>query len=89
MSNNSSISSGILTANTLLFNGTTYLKSVVIQGGATVTIYDGIDATGKIIFQYDSQGTPNREFFDFSHMVQSKNGMYVVVTGGSTIVYYG
>ena len=78
---NSSVSSGPLTANTLLANAS-YVKSVLVGTGATVTLYNGTDTTGKNIF------SAGAGFYDFAHMVQSKNGLYVAVSGGTAYVYY-
>lgn len=86
---NSSISSGPLTTNTLLFNGATYLKSVLVGVGTKIIIYDNTSATGKIIFEYDASAVTSAVFIDFSHMVQSKNGMFVAISGGPAIVYFG
>lgn len=91
MSMNSSISSGPLSANTLLFNGTTYVKAVLVPVGGTVTLYDGTSASGKVIFTVAVSASDTRaQFFDFSHMVQAKNGLFAAVSGSQpSFVYYG
>lgn len=86
---NSAISSGPLTTDTLLFNGASYLKSVVVGAAANVNIYDNTSGTGKIIFSYNNATGTLPVFVDFSHMVQSKNGLFVNVVAGTVFVYYG
>ena len=86
---NSSFSSGPLTSDTLLFNGATYLKSVLIGIGGNVNLYDNTTGTGKLIFAYDNTTGTLPVFIDFSHMVQSKNGLFADVVAGTVYVYYG
>ena len=89
MSMNSSYASGPLTSDTLLFNGASYLKSVLVAAASNVNIYDNTSATGKIIFTCDNTTGTLPMFFDFSHMVQAKNGLYADVAAGTVHVYYG
>ena len=86
---NSSFSSGPLTSDTLLFNGATYLKSVVLGVGANLNLYDNTSGTGKLIFAFDNTTGTLPVFVDFSHMVQAKNGLFADVVAGTVFVYYG
>lgn len=89
MSMNSSYSSGPLTSDTLLFNGATYVKSVVLGIGANLNLYDGTSGSGRLIFAYDNTTGTLPVFIDFSHMVQSKSGLFADVVAGTVYVYYG
>ncbi|MDE3022990.1 MAG: hypothetical protein KGI54_14220 [Pseudomonadota bacterium] len=93
MSLNTSKSSGLLTANTLLATGRNLLKGVLLPAGAgspTITIYDNTAGSGKILFQAAGNGsTP--VVVNFTHAVQAELGLYVVLggTGPTAIVYFG
>lgn len=89
MSMNSAVSSGSLNTSTVLTSGTSYLKSVLVSAAGVVNIYDGTSASGKLIFAYDNGTGTLPVFVDFSHMVQSKNGLYVEILAATAIVYYG
>lgn len=84
-----SISSGVLAPGThVLFDGRHILNSVLIQPGATVTIYDNTAASGKIVFLYVNAGT-STEFVSFVDSPRVLIGLTVVVAAANAIVYYG
>jgi hypothetical protein len=85
-----SISSGVLTPGTAtLFNGRQTLNGVVIQPGATVTIYDnGSTAAGTILFLFVNAGT-NTETVVFYNAIRAENGLTVVTAAANSIVYFG
>ena len=89
MSMNSAYSSGPLTSDTLLFNGATYLKGVVLGIGANLNLYDNTSAAGKLIFAFDNTTGTLPVHVDFAHMVQSKTGLFADVVAGTVYVYYG
>ena len=80
-----SISSGLLSADTLVYQGRGTLNYILLTEASEVTIFDGTTGTGNILFQATSTGAQG---FDISP-VRCLEGIYVVVTSGSCIVYYG
>ena len=79
-----SLASGLLTTNALLFEGRGMFRGVNIHQG-TVSIYDGVDATGKLLFR----GSAEQAFSDSG--IRFTEGLYVdVETGdGEAVVYWG
>lgn len=89
MSHATSISSGVLTPGTsTLTNGKALLNGVLLQPGATVTIYDNTAASGTVVFLYVNAGTNTEEAL-FNKAVRCDIGMTVVVAAANAIVYYG
>lgn len=85
----SSISSGTLTpGTTTIFTGKALLNGVIIQPGATVTIYDNTAASGTPIFVFVNAGTSTAEAL-FNKSVRCDVGMTVVVAAANAIVYHG
>lgn len=78
------VSTGALGANTLIFEGRGVFRGVNVLAG-TVAVYDGVDATGTLLYQGDSE-------FVFSDTgIRFKNGLFLdAVTGtGEAVVYWG
>lgn len=82
------IASGVLTSATQVYTGRGTLNAVLVEGGATVTIYDNTSAAGKIMF-IATAGAGNTNLYGFNTHVRCDNGLHVVVSGGDCIVYYG
>lgn len=92
---NTSISSGSLSASTLIFTGKSLLVGACIGADgtnpATVTIYDNTSATGTILWQTVIPATGRNQTILFPLPIQAKTGLYVAIsgTGASAIVYRG
>lgn len=91
----SSISSGVLNANTLVFNGRQRVNALTVftdgTNDATVSIYDNSAASGKIAVKGLCVGANKVAHFIFENPVFLQDGLYAAVsgTGASFIVYYG
>lgn len=84
-----SVSSGIILASGLLHSGKGMLNSILITDGSDVTIYDGTTAAGKVLFQAGLTADLAPDLFNFSPPVRCDFGLYVAITTGQVIVYYG
>lgn len=83
------ISTGELApATTLVFTGRGTLNAATIQPGATLTVYDNIAASGKVILQYVNAGT-NTESIVFRNAVRFEIGLTVVGVAANVNVYWG
>lgn len=89
MSCPTAISSGLLTTATQVYTGRGTLNAVHVQEGATATIYDSLDASGKILFQGTVAEAASDELYGFNTHVRCENGLHVTVTDGNCIVYFG
>lgn len=91
----SSISSGVLSADTLLFTGRNRINALTIftdgTNAATVDLYDNTSAASKIAVKGKCLGTNLVNHIIFENPVIMENGIYADVTGtgASFIVYYG
>ena len=91
----SSISSGVLSADTLLFTGRNRINALTIftdgTNAATVDLYDNTSAASKIAVKSKCLGTGLINHILFENPVIMENGIYADVTGtgASFIVYYG
>lgn len=94
MSNGTSISSGLLTASTAVYEGRGILSGVHVTtdgtNNATVTVYDGTAASGNELFKTVVTGTDNSRYYDLCR-VRCTEGLYAEIsgTGASAIVYHG
>jgi len=91
----SSISSGVLNADTLIFTGRNRINALTVftdgLNTGTVDLYDNTSATGKIAVKGKCATLDLVQHFIFENPVIVENGIYADVTGtGCTfIVYYG
>lgn len=91
----SSISSGVLNANTLVFSGRQRVNALTVftdgVNDATVSLYDNTAASGKIAVKGLCPGTSKVQHFIFENPVFMQDGLYAAVsgTGATFIVYYG
>lgn len=91
----SSVSTGVLNADTLIFTGRNRINALTVftdgTNAATVDIYDNTSAANKIAVKGKCAGANLVEHFIFENPVYVENGIYADVTGtGATfIVYYG
>ena len=91
----SSISSGVLNADTLIFTGRNRINALTVitdgTNAATVSLYDNTSAASKIAVQGKCVGASLTNHYIFENPVIMENGIYADVTGtGATfIVYYG
>ena len=68
--------------------GRQFIDAVVIQPGATITIYDSLTAAGKVVFQFVNAGTSTASVV-FRNVVRLDVGMTIVVAAFNAQVYYG
>lgn len=91
----SSISSGVLSADTLVFTGKNRINAITVltdgTNAATVDIRDGTTVAGTIKITGKCLGANLINHILFENPVVLENGIYVDVTGtgASCIVYYG
>jgi hypothetical protein len=91
----SSISSGVLSASTLVFNGRQRINALTVftdgTNDATVSLYDNTAASGKIAVKGLCVGANKVAHFIFENPVFMQDGLYAAVsgTGATFIVYYG
>lgn len=91
----SSISSGSLTANTLLFDGRNRLNAITVLGdgtnAVTVTVYDNNTNAGQIIAKVILKAGNTLEHVLFENPVKAELGLYVVIAGvgAEVFVFYG
>lgn len=91
----SSISSGVLSTDTLVFTGRNRINAVTVltdgTNAATVDIRDGTTVSGTIKITGKCVGASLINHIIFENPVVVENGIYVDLTGtGATcIVYYG
>lgn len=91
----SSVSSGVLSADTLLFTGRNRINALTIftdgTNAATVALYDNTSAASKIAVQGKCLGASLVNHIIFENPVYVENGIYADVTGtgASFIVFYG
>lgn len=91
----SSISSGVLNADTLIFTGRNRINALTVltdgTNAATVDLYDNTSAANKIAVKGKCLGLNLINHIIFENPVIMENGIYADVTGtGATfIVYYG
>ena len=91
----SSISSGVLNANTLVFSGRQRVNALTVftdgTNDATVSLYDNTAASGKIAVKGLCPGLSKVQHFIFENPVFMQDGLYAAVsgTGATFIVYYG
>lgn len=91
----SSISSGVLNADTLIFTGRNRINALTVitdgTNAATVSLYDNTSAANKIAVQGKCVGANLEAHYIFENPVIMENGIYADVTGtGATfIVFYG
>lgn len=91
----SSISSGVLNADTLIFTGRNRINAITVltdgTNAATVDLYDNTSAASKIAVKGKCVGANLINHIIFENPVIMENGIYADVTGtGATfIVYYG
>lgn len=91
----SSISTGVLNADTLIFTGRNRINALTIftdgTNTATVDLYDNTSAANKIAVKGKCVGANHINHIIFENPVIMENGIYADVTGtGATfIVYYG
>lgn len=90
-----SISSGVLSADTLIFTGKNRINALTVltdgTNAATVEIYDNTSATGTKRVVGKCVGTGLINHIIFENPVLFENGIYVDITGtGATcIVFFG
>lgn len=91
----SSISTGVLNADTLIFTGRNRINAITVitdgTNAATVDLYDNTSAANKIAVKAKCAGADLINHFIFENPVIMENGIYADVTGtGATfIVFYG
>lgn len=91
----SSQSSGVLNANTLVFNGRQRINALTVftdgTNDATVSLYDNTAASGKIAVKGLCVGANKINHIIFENPVFMQDGLYAAVsgTGATFIVYYG
>lgn len=91
----SSVSSGVLNADTLIFTGRNRINALTVftdgTNAATVDLYDNTSAANKIAVKGKCVGANLVNHIIFENPVYVENGIYADVTGtGATfIVYYG
>jgi hypothetical protein len=91
----SSQSSGVLNANTLVFNGRQRINALTVftdgTNDATVSLYDNTTNSGKISVKGLCVGANKVQHFIFENPVFMQDGLYAAVTGtgASFIVFYG
>lgn len=91
----SSISSGVLASDTLVFTGKNRVNALTVltdgTNAATVDIRDGITVAGTIKITGKCLGASLVNHFIFENPVVFETGLFVDVTGtgASCIVYYG
>lgn len=90
----SSISTGVLNADTLIFTGRNRINALTVftdgTNTATVDLYDNTSAANKIAVKGVCLGATLARHFIFENPVICENGIFADVTGtGATfIVYY-
>lgn len=91
----SSQSSGVLSANTLVFNGRQRINALTVftdgVNDATVSLYDNSTNSGKIAVKGVCLGATKMTHILFENPVFMQDGLYATVsgTGASYIVFYG
>lgn len=91
----SSLSTGVLNANTLVFSGRQRINALTVftdgTNDATVSLYDNTAASGKIGVKGLCVGANKVAHFIFENPVFMQDGLYAAVsgTGATFIVYYG
>lgn len=91
----SSISSGVLSADTLIFTGRNRINAITVftdgTNAATVDLYDNTSAANKIAVKGYCLGASKINHILFENPVVMENGIYADVTGtgASFIVFYG
>ena len=91
----SSVSTGVLNADTLIFTGRNRINALTVltdgTNAATVDIYDNTSAANKIAVKGKCVGANLINHIIFENPVYVENGIYADVTGtGATfIVFYG
>ncbi len=91
----SAISTGVLSAGTLVFNGKNRVNSISVftdgTNAATIEIYDNTAASGKVAVKHVVAGAGLAGHVVFNTPVVLDVGLYVNVTGtgATTIVTYG
>lgn len=91
----SSISSGVISADQLLFTGRNRVNAfTVITDGtnaATVDLRDGTTVAGTILIEGKCIGASLVAHYTFENPVVFENGIFIDLTGtgASCIVYYG
>lgn len=68
--------------------GRTFLNSVTIQPGATITIFDSLTAAGTVIFKYVNAGTSTASVV-FRNAIRLDTGMSYTVAAANANIYYG
>lgn len=90
----SSISTGVLSSDTLIFTGRNRINAVTVltdgTNAATVNLYDARAASGKIAVSIKCLGTALINHITFDNPIIMEDGIYADVTGtGATfIVFY-
>jgi hypothetical protein len=84
-----SISSGVLTPGTVtLATGRGTLNDVIVQPGATVTIYDNTAASGTVLALLVNAGTSTLTAL-LPKAVRHDIGLTVVTAAANSIVHFG
>jgi len=89
----SSISTGVLSADTLISNGRNRINAITVftngTNTATIDIYDNTSATGKIAVVGKCLGANLINHIFFENPVLVENGIYADVTGtGATFILF-
>lgn len=89
MTSPTSISSGLLTADTQVYTGRGILSGVLLVDlDSEVTVYDGTSASGTVLFSGEAASETSSQEYDLGR-VRCLEGLFVEVTSGSCIVYFG
>lgn len=92
---NKSKSTGVLSANTLVWTGRNYISSVIAGGDgtniATVNIYDGLNTGGVKVMSFIVPAGTRQTIFVPASSVTVDVGLYVEVsgTGANATVMFG
>lgn len=90
-----SISSGLQTADTLIFQGKNRINAITLitdgTNPASVLVYDNTSAAGTVIAKVSAAGAQNTVHVVFEKPVKAELGLYADVTGTGAgyIVFYG
>lgn len=85
------ISSGKLEESQIVYTGPCfYFGFSCVTGGEsrTITLYDSLAASGTAIEDWVTTGTTEAEGNFYPSPITCSNGIYVAISGGSSIVYY-
>ena len=95
MSGTTCLTSGLQTADALIYTGRGTLNALTVMtdgtNAATVTLYDNTTNSGTVLAQSIVLGADRTGFQAWNLAVRCKNGIYADVTGtgASYIVHYG